>query len=227
MSQSKLQWNVSPCRLPPAPTHSSTTVEIEIAGIKSKAVQNTRNRFQRWLWHARKQIRGAVVFGAAVLLPSVGLAAPIVGASLLVGHHVSIRGSHRVVCPEVDELAAAVLDSGVVTINGKPAGPNSAHAALLERTGLPVRLASEWHYRARLNFGRLDQTEADKKCLQRWLGDKIHAEHPDMRTKDKVAMIDLILALYWVPRDSEIIAEMAANSGPAVILRSMMHQERA
>lgn len=202
-------------------------MEVEVCNLKLKAEQKVGNRFQRWLWRRAQPIRGAIVVSGLCMLPVCGLLAPIAATSALVAHHVASRGALMAPNPVIDEMAAAIADSGCVTVNGTRAGLDSESHTKLEAMGLPLRLANEWHLRARLNFGRLDETEADKKCLYRWLGDRLSVEHPDLRTKDKVAITELVVAMYWVPRETEIIAQLCAKSGVATLLRAMAAQERA
>lgn len=110
-----------------------------------------------------------------------------------------------------ERLTATACDVGLV-VQGVEAP---------ERLNKLAAMSSEWVYRARVHFGTLDNTSADRKALERWCGEEIRKEHKDMRYKDVYCVVQMVCATYWLPREEDVVAAGMARSGVAQVMSTL------
>jgi hypothetical protein len=87
-------------------------------------------------------------------------------------------------------------------------------------TDIKLSAATEkWLHRAILKFGRLQDTPADRRVLRLWLGGEM--EKADMRHKDAVSLIPLVVEMMFIPGVEELVAARIRKS----VLATMLKQE--
>jgi hypothetical protein len=76
--------------------------------------------------------------------------------------------------------------------------------------GVHLRGIRTWLEEAICFFGRLEDTPADRQVLRKWLGAQMKAG--DVRTKDAVDWIPMVVELYFLPTTGELRAQRIRDS---------------
>lgn len=99
-------------------------------------------------------------------------------------------------------------------------GNHSATEWLDDVDKLLTNAAVEWIQRARLHFGELKDTSADRICAKRWLAEKM--KEADMRDKDACGLIPIVVEMLFIPSINEILAAKLKKSRVAGALKAMV-----
>lgn len=76
----------------------------------------------------------------------------------------------------------------------------------------------KWLNAAKVHFGELRDTAADRICLKRWLGEKMKAA--DMRDKDALGLIPVVVELMFVPTIDDALAAQVKRSRVAATMKA-------
>lgn len=211
-------WNVSRSPLPQGQSpYSSEVVSVTLHGHTLTAKKSRGERLKAWLFQHRRALWSvAAVAGPLVLgLPHiVGGVALVVSAATAAG---AALGAPAVGTPAVVEgVVAEVLEVTNETTLGDVPLVGRLNANDLALSGF-VR---DWVWNAKLHFGELKDTSADRICLKRWLGEQMKASG-SVRTCDAVHFIPTIVELVFIPGIAEVLAARVAQSGVARLMRTM------
>lgn len=69
--------------------------------------------------------------------------------------------------------------------------------------------ARKWLRKAKLHFGDLKDTTADRICLKRWLAEQMKGE--DMRDKDACGMIPVVVTAMFIPTLDDVLGAQLAD----------------
>jgi len=133
--------------------------------------------------------------------------------------------------PAAPDTLPAVMEANVakmagvaseVTIDGKAASGLVQGEA--KRVSKCVR---KWVTLAKLRWGYLADTRADRTCLARWLSEEMVKEGPDqekdMRHKDRLQVVALAVEMFFVPTAEELVAGAVRRSAVVRGLKSLSH----
>lgn len=85
-----------------------------------------------------------------------------------------------------------------------------------------AKAVRRWVREAKLEFGELKDREADRIVLKRWLGERMRAA--DMRTKDAVQLIPLVVETFMLPTKEEVEAAAVGVSAAAGLMRAALER---
>lgn len=180
------------------------------------ARKNRRERLRAWcfqhrpyLWYVAAVV-GLLVLVLPTVVGGVGLA---VLAALAVG--VAIAAPAVGTAAVIEGMVAEVLEVTAETSVGGTPVQGRLGANELAMSGF-VR---DWVWEAKLHFGELKDTTADRICLKRWLGEQMKAG--SVRKSDAIHYIPMIVELVFVPGIAEVLAARVAQSGVARLMRSL------
>lgn len=108
-----------------------------------------------------------------------------------------------------DEVEACVADMAGVA-DCTTVGGRSAEEHLSHRNRELSRAAVEWIMRAKLHFGELKDTAADRICAKRWLAEEM--KKADMRDKDACGLIPVVVEMLFVPTADDVFASKIKRS---------------
>lgn len=119
--------------------------------------------------------------------------------------------------PDILEAAAAtalgVADCG--TVGGKALNSFDQSDADRELSAVTIR----WLTEAKLAHGPLKDHEAERRMLWRWLAERM--KEADMRNKDAVALIPIIIGLYWSPTIDDVVGHWVSKTRVAKLMRAI------
>lgn len=124
-------------------------------------------------------------------------------------------------CPtdEMEALAADLVGAGDATTIG------SNLAETLNPDKALTASAIKWIHKAKLHFGELKDTAADRICAKRWLAEAMKAA--DMRDVDAVCLIPLVVEMLFVPSVEEVFAHRLRHSRVAGVMKRMAGKSNA
>lgn len=146
---------------------------------------------------------GLITTKAMIFLWCVTLAAGLFAGRLL-------RGKTSV------EMEAVVANATGIS-KGTTIGGVVARSLLNEDQVTRGKAIRKWTRRARLQFGMLKDTTADRIVLRRWLAEQMKAE--DMRDKDACRLIPFVVATFFLPTAEELEAAQWVGTDVAEMLR--------
>lgn len=166
-------------------------------------------------------LAGAVASSACVLVAGTGrasLLAALVTANVVATTFVCL--AKEVVSPseEHEALVAEVAQiEHMVSVGDRP-----IRSVTDANTSRVIR---EWVEKLKLRFGSLQDTPADRRVAKMWLADEMRQS--DMRTKDAVRLIPIVVELGLLPNQGDIIARNLRYTRTADILRGVCPLEKA
>lgn len=119
-------------------------------------------------------------------------------------------------CPEVEHLVGEVV--GLPVAVSAPEAGTPAPGPL--PTGGAVR---RWLDSAILKFGRMNDTPADRRVLRLWLAEEM--KKADMRDRDAVRLIPLIVEFMFIPGVEDLMAKLVRESLAKGIIMDL-HNDR-
>lgn len=178
-------------------------------------------------WAHKMLCRALVVLSAVVALMLTAGAAGFGIAGLLlvivVGALALATKPGRPDTLPVEMEAAAAKMAGVaseVTVDGVVASGLVRGDA--KRISKCVR---KWVVLAKLRWGHLADTRADRTCLARWLAEEMVKEGPDqerdMRHKDRFQIVQLAVEMFFVPTAEELLAAAIKKSAVVRGMKSL------
>lgn len=87
------------------------------------------------------------------------------------------------------------------------------------------RAAVDWIQRAKLHFGELRDSAADRICAKRWLAEEM--KKADMRNKDACGLIPIVVEMLFVPTTDEVLAAKLRRSRVAGAMRLLAGTTKA
>lgn len=96
---------------------------------------------------------------------------------------------------------------------------NEADMAAKAREGMSKGIR-KWLHRAKVKFGSMEDTPADRRVLELWLGDEMKKD--DMRDWDIVKMRPLVVEFMFIPGLEDIVAKQVRESMSKKALKRLM-----
>lgn len=210
-------WLVSPTLVPedmhtPAASSIITWLYGSSVTVSSPVIEAVGHQLYKW----RKPLVMCAVAGGVVGLMASGPSRAIgvsVTASALVG--LGLSKARQVVPDEVEACVADMVGAGEsTTIGGIP-----AVQLLSEGNRTLTKSAVEWTQRAKLHFGVLQDTTADRICARRWLAEEM--KKADMRDRDACGLIPVVVEMLLIPTVDDIFAQKIRHSRVAKAMHAL------
>lgn len=224
MSKLNRTWNVRRTPLPQGQNLSAygqVTLETSMGAMSIKTPWTDRAR--AWLWENRRwcgPLAGFVVSSACVLTAGTGrasLCTALVSANIVATTLTLLAKESLVPSEEHEALVAEVAQvEHMVKVGERAIKPVTDQAV--------SRVVREWVEKLKLRFGGLQDTPADRRVAKMWLADEMRQN--DMRTKDAVRLIPIVVELALLPNQGDIIAKNLRGTRTAELLRSVCPLEK-
>nr|WRQ65076.1 hypothetical protein [Tolivirales sp.] len=210
-------WTVHPTPLPQGLNDSVSGPVTIVTSMGCLTARSTRKeRFRRWVYKHRSALTcGVSVVSGLLVLPVVGVLGSVATlASAAACVQISSRGTpldtapterHEAVVAEVCQVEHMVMVDGRAI---RPTGDSFC---------TPV--VQEWVHKLQLHFGGLQDTAADRRVARMWLADEMKTA--DMRNKDAVRLIPVVIELAFLPQLGDIIAKSLAATKTAAMLKAI------
>jgi hypothetical protein len=88
-----------------------------------------------------------------------------------------------------------------------------------------ARVVGKWLTIAKLHFGEVRDTPADRIAVKRWLAEQMKGA--DMRDSDAVKYIPMVVELMWTPLIGDIVAARMRDSRVVAALKMLAPQSGA
>lgn len=218
-----ISWIVSPCPPPPGQTHSSSAqVSVSLYGAHLSANHSPWDRARAWCYRWRRQLTYAIAAGAAVAVVGSG-GSRVAGVVACATAAVAVSASQplQAVTDDMEAYVAEMVGAGdCTTIGSRPAED------LLDGVDRQLTASAvEWIRKAKLHFGELKDTAADRICAKRWLAEEM--KKADMRDKDACGLIPIVVEMLFVPTIDEVLAAKLRRSRVAGVMRAMVGPAKA
>lgn len=211
-------WTVFPSLLPQGQEPSSSpALTVTLYGASVTAGHSWSARLRTTLYRHRLALCCAISAGAVYAVAASGNArlAGIVGAAAAAaGLAVSRPMLH--VTDKMEAYVAEMVGAGDSTT----IGGTVAEDLLDDQDRILTRSAVEWIQRARLHFGELRDTAADRICAKRWLAEEM--KKADMRDKDACGLIPVVVEMLFVPTIDDVLAARLRRARTAGVMRSLV-----
>lgn len=212
-------WSASLSPHPQGRRDSVSGVTLTILGTQALVNPLNGSVFRQHMYKVRNSLRFAVVAGALVAALECGPArlwALLV--AVLAAIALAMADPAIGVTDEIEELAANAMGvSEFVTVGG----------ARLQCEGAKFtgRVIHDWVCKAKLHFGDLKDTPADRTVVKRWLAEQMKAA--DMRDKDAIALVPVVTELVWVPLESDVVAARVKRSKVVAAMKMLCDPSQA
>lgn len=218
-----VRWSVFPSLLHPEPTPSSSAqVTVSLYGSSLSVCHNLWDRTKDLCYKWRRPISYACAAGAVWAVVGFGssrLAGPVVCAATAAA--LAVSQPLQVVSDDMEAYVAEMVGAGDSTTIGSTRAEDRLDAVDRQLTTAAV----EWIQRAKLHFGELRDTAADRICAKRWLAEEM--KKADMRNKDACGLIPIVVEMLFVPTIDDVLAAKLRRSRVAGAMRSLAGVSKA
>lgn len=210
-------WSVSHCPPPPGDrTSSSPRLTVSLFGTQLSAVTSLVDRLRHLSSRYRTGLLCATAAGAA-------LALGVSGGPRVAGLAVAALAASAAYCSEPMQVVDDFIEAGVADMVGvgecTTIGSTKAEALLNDDTKKLSKSTVEWVMRAKLHFGELKDSAADRICAKRWLAEEM--KKADMRDKDACGLIPVVVEMLFIPTSDDVFAAKVRKSRVATLMRHL------
>jgi len=200
-------------------------VVLEFLGALMTMNARHESRWHRWLAWASAALSAVTALCLFAQLVAYGIVLLLATIVVIAAAWVT-KAPPADTLPDVVEANAAKM-AGVaseVTVNGV-----SASTLVTGRAKEMSKIVRKWVVLAKLRWGHLQDTRADRTCLARWLAEEMVKDGPekekDLRHKDRLAVVQLAVEMFFVPTAEELLAQAIRRSAVVQGLKSLRDNE--